>query len=258
MNSTFNISQLCHHLEAFDHSNYKILLTLAPEKMSPKIKREFEEQLQKYNEQNNQKETYISHINITFEEIIELIGDLLENRDYEMCDILNDYIDYCIESQLLPNYEAWKTLRMQLSGTTYDFNIKNNVYYDKASRGFRPHEYLGLYKNKKIRAIGRICTQVVTDFNKKNPYIVEKGTLTKFHKEIIQQAIEDSKKYGYDLITIPHRYFFVHQFYDTNYTKVSKGGSWGNRYFDISEILNLDAPIETEELANRLSYEEWI
>lgn len=259
MKNTFKKSQLLSHLKSFDHSDYKVLLTLASEKMSKTIKKDFENELKEYNEKVNQplKEPYIQHINITFEEIIKLLDDLLEEKDYKMREILNDYIDYCVDSQLLPNYESWKTLRMQLSGTTYDFNTAHNVYYDKADRGFRPHEYLGLYRNKKIEAIGKICTQIVTNFDKKDPYIIEKGTLTEKHKEIIQQAIEDSYNYGYDLTSIPHRYFFVDQFYNTNYNKVSKGGAQGTRYFDISDILNLDKPISTDELATRLDEKEW-
>ena len=47
-------------------------------------------------------------------------------------------------------------MRMQLAGVTFDFNIKSNIYYDNAERSFREHNILGLYKNKSVRAIGKI------------------------------------------------------------------------------------------------------
>lgn len=49
---------------------------------------------------------------------------------------------------------------MQLAGTIIDFNISNNIYYDKSERGFRAHDYLGLYKQKRVRAIGKICARI--------------------------------------------------------------------------------------------------
>ena len=50
-----------------------------------------------------------------------------------MQDVLNDYIDFCSEERLLPSKAV---MRMQLAGTTFDFNVKSNVYYDKVERGF--------------------------------------------------------------------------------------------------------------------------
>ncbi|MDD6810456.1 MAG: hypothetical protein PUD93_01110 [Lachnospiraceae bacterium] len=49
---------------------------------------------------------------------------------------------------------------MQLAGATFDFNIGASVYYDKAERGFRAHDTLGLYKNKSVRAIGKVIARI--------------------------------------------------------------------------------------------------
>lgn len=54
-----------------------------------------------------------------------------------MQDVLEDYLNYCYKDGLIPVSDSWKYLRMQLAGTTIDFNINNNIYYDKAERGFR-------------------------------------------------------------------------------------------------------------------------
>jgi len=47
-------------------------------------------------------------------------------------------------------------MRVQLADTTFDFSVNENLYYDNIDRGFSAHDYLGLYKEKSVRAIGKI------------------------------------------------------------------------------------------------------
>ena len=93
-------------------------------------------------------------------------------------------------------------MRMQLAGTTFDFNISSNVYYDNAERGFRAHDTLGLYKNKSVRAIGKVIariTAVETENGVK--YNAEFGELTDERKKLIAKAMDDGDSHGYDLRT---------------------------------------------------------
>ena len=92
---------------------------------------------------------------------------------------------------------------MQLAGTTLDFNVNNNVYYDKAERGFRAHDYLGLYKQKSVRAI------------------------------------------------------FVEQFYETDFKKISSGGSMGTRIFDLTTLLGTEEIPDVEQIAELLRNQSW-
>ena len=90
-------------------------------------------------------------------------------------------------------------------------------YYDNAERGFRAHDTLGLYKNKSVRAIGKVIariTAVETENGVK--YNAEFGELTDERKSIIAEAMADGDLHGYDLRTTEHRYFFVEEFYDTD------------------------------------------
>lgn len=32
--------------------------------------------------------------------------------------------------------------------------------YENAERGFRPHDYLSLYKNKSVLAVGKVCARI--------------------------------------------------------------------------------------------------
>ena len=77
------------------------------------------------------------------------IRDVIDDRDYEMQDVLEDYLNYCYKDCLIPVSDSWKYLRMQLAGTTMDFNISNNIYYDKAERGFRLM-IISAYISKKV------------------------------------------------------------------------------------------------------------
>lgn len=251
----FYADQLMRHLKSFGDEKNKIMITFASELMADEKLADFEKQLKEYNE----TQTYpVVHINTTFEMMANAIRDVIDDRDYEMQDVLEDYLNYCYKDCLIPVSDSWKYLRMQLAGTTMDFNISNNIYYDKAERGFRAHDYLGLYKQKSVRAIGKICariTAVETEAGVK--YTPEFGELTDERKQMIAKAMADGDSHGYDLRTVEHRYFFVEQFYETDFKKISSGGSMGTRIFDLSALLGSEEIPEVEQLAELLKDKSW-
>lgn len=255
MSDWFYEDQLLRHLNAFDDEKYKVMITLAPELMDEKKKTAFEEKLKEYNMQQARP---VIHINTTFEEMANAIGDVLDDCDYEIQDVLEDYLNYCYTDGLIPVSDAWKYMRMQLAGTTLDFNVGANVYYDNAERGFRAHDTLGLYKNKSVRAIGKVIariTAVETDNGVK--YNAEFGELTDERKATIEKAMADGDSHGYDLRTIEHRYFFVEKFYETDFKKITPRAPMGSRVFDLTQILGTDDLPDTEEMAERLKNETW-
>ena len=234
----FYSDQLMRHLKSFGDEKNKVMITLASEPMSAEKLVDFEKQLKEYNE----SQTYpVIHINTTFEMMANAIRDVIADRDYEMQDVLDDYLNYCYKDGLIPVSDSWKYLRMQLAGTTLDFNVNNNVYYDNAERGFRAHDYLGLYKQKSVRAIGKICARITAIETEEGiKYTPEFGELTEGRKQMIAKAMADGDSHGYDLRTIEHRYFFVEQFYETDFKKISSGGSMGTRIFDLTTLLGTE------------------
>ncbi|PTH22474.1 hypothetical protein BU608_10970, partial [Staphylococcus auricularis] len=57
---------------------------------------------------------------------------------------------------------------MCLSGSSFDDNIKHNIYFHPAEKrgySFKPIEYIGLYKDKAIKAIGKVDKVIVTEIN---------------------------------------------------------------------------------------------
>lgn len=255
MSDWFYEDQLLRHLNSFSDEKYKVMITLAPELMEEGKKAEFEEKLKAYNE----KQTHpVIHINTTFEDMANAVSDILDDRDYEMQDVLSDYLNYCYTDGLIPVSDSWKYLRMQLAGTTLDFNVSAGVYYDNAERGFRAHDFLGLYKNKSVRAVGKVIariTAVETEDGVK--YNAEYGDLTDERKEIIAKAMADGDSHGYDLRSIEHRYFFVDKFYETDFKKITPRAPMGTRIFDLTQVLGTEDIPDTEELAQRLMDESW-
>ena len=246
----FYSDQLMRHLKSFGDEKNKVMITLASEPMAEEKRMDFEKQLKEY----NATQAYpVIHINTTFEMMANAIRDVIDDRDYEMQDVLEDYLNYCYKDGLIPVSDSWKYLRMQLAGTTFDFNFNNNIYYDKAERSFRAHDYLGLYKQKSVRAIGKICariTAVETEAGVK--YTPEFGELTEERKQLIAKAMADSDSHGYDSRTIETRYFFVEQFYETDFRKVSPGGSMGTRIFDLTNLLGTEEMSAVEQRPQKI------
>lgn len=246
--------QLERHLSSFKNEKQKVLLTLAPEYMETEKRKVFESRLADY---NKSQETPIRHVNTTFEELVNRIQEVIDDRDYEIQEVLEDYLNYCYHDGLIPVSDGWKFMRVQLAGTTFDFNVRENLYYDNIERGFRAHRYLGLYKNKSVRAVGEVIA-IITGTQNQNgtlTYQVEQGELTEERKKTIERAILDGKKYGYVLDST--RFFFVKEFYETDFRKSTPRAPMGTRIFDLTTVLETTEIPDTEQLAQILSQKTW-
>lgn len=253
MSDWFYSDQLLRHLKSFGDEKYKVIITLAPELMAPEKKKEFDDQLKKYNATQRYP---IMHVNTTFEGIINAIRDVIDDRDYEMQEVLEDFLNYCYNDKLIIVSDSWKRMRVQLAGTTFNFNISENLYYDDIERGFSAHDYLGLYKEKSVRAIGKI-NAIITAAATENglEYKAELGDLTEERKQQIDRAREDGKNYGY--VMDATRYFFVEKFYETDFKKITPRAPMGSRVFDLTQILETENLPVTAEIAELLKYKTW-
>ena len=250
----FYTDQLERHLSSFENEKQKVLLTLAPVYMEAEKQKTFESKLAVYNET---LENPIRHINTTFEELVNRIQEVIDDRDFEIQEVLEDFLNYCYHDHLIPVSDSWKFMRVQLAGTTFDFNVRENLYYDNIEHGFRAHRYLGLYKNKSVRAVGEVIAIITgkQDQNGTFTYQVELGELTEERKKAIERAILDSKKYGYDLDST--RFFFVKQFHETDFRKSTPRAPMGTRIFDLTTVLGSTEIPDTEQLAKILSQKTW-
>ena len=254
MSDWFHSDQLLRHLKSFKEERNKVLITIAPELMAKDKKAKFEEQLREYNENHDYP---VIHINTTFELLAEAVQGVIDDRDYEMQDVLDDYLNYCYNDSLIFVPDSWKWIRVQLAGTTFDFNIRQKLYYDDIDRGFRAHDYLGLYKEKSVRAIGRI-TDIITAVLEEDgeiTYSVEKGEIDDNKKRDIAIAIEDGKNYGYSLTKT--RFFFVDKFYETDFRKTTPRAPMGSRVFDLTQVMGVSELPDTSVIAEKLKSITW-
>ncbi|WP_253197478.1 hypothetical protein [Clostridium algidicarnis] len=255
MSDWFYTDQLMRHLNSFSDEKYKVMITLAPELMAEDKKKIFEQQLKKYNATQT---SHVIHINTTFEGMANAIQEVIDDRDYEMQEVLDDYLNYCYNDGLITVSDSWKFMRMQLAGATLDFNVSENIYYDNVERGFRAHDYLSLYKNKSVREVGKICARIIAiETENGMKYEAEYGELTEERKQKILRAIADGDEHGYDLRTIKHRYFFVEKFYETDFKKITPRAPMGSRIFDLTQILETEYLPETKDIAELLKTKTW-
>lgn len=255
LSGDFDVDQLSRHIKSFNDQKYKVLLTIAPEPMYSDQKNEFDKELK---DANLEHEYPILHVNTTFEEIHNKVLASIEDRDYEMHAVLADFLDYCNDDNLIKRADAWRRMRMQLAGATFDFNFSNNLYYNDYDRKFSPHKYLGLYKNKSVRAIGKIIAIISRIYSENRVEDkAELGALTEERKRLINDAIKDGKNYGYNMETANVRYFFVDQFFATDFKKITPNGAMGTRFFDLAQILETKDLPETEKIAELLKSKTW-
>ncbi len=260
----FEKKQLLNHLNAFGDAQHEVLVTIAPEEMDARLKKEID---------NEADAKGASHWNVTFENLAAAIEDALDERSDVMREWLEDYRDYCYEDKLIN--DSWKQMRVVACGNTFEFNKENGVYYRNSTRGYHPHDYLGLYQNKSVRAIGRIVAIiegepghkdddskfVMIKERKSDGSFEEQNKIAPERKQIIKNAIENGKQYGYDLNAQDMTYFFVDSFYETDYRKPTSGGLWGTRYFDLKASLGGNDEFKpgesAESVAGKLKGKTW-
>lgn len=252
----FYTDQLERHLNSFGNEDTKILLTISSEPMSETTKLEFENIIK-------EKSSKVIHINTTFEELIEQVRDVLDDRDFEMVEILDDFESFCNDDGLIVEDLAWDRMRAIPTGTTLEFNMNENLYYQPSDRSFRPHDYIGLYSKKSIRGIGKISSIIEAyEEDGKLIYNLKEGNLKEEYKKKIQFANEEGKNFGYNLLKRPHNYFFVEKFYETDFQKISRGGMQGQQYFMFTDYIekkefeNGKLP-DTEKIAEILKTKTW-
>ena len=254
----FDKRQLVNHLKEFGSEDIKVLLTLDPRPMKQQLFDEMTVELKKYNDENAERLLHpIKHVNLTFEQLVEAMEDIVDDRDTEIISVLDDFKKYCFDEKLIP--DGYKWMRAIVSGTTFKDNMDLNLFYDRESRKFSEHGYIGLYKDKSIRAIGKIKKTVLAiEMNGAMTYQTEAGeTVTSEEIKRIEEAIRRADDYGYNLRTISHRYFIVEKFYPTDFRKSSKNPIQKSKFFNLADMFGYKVIPNTEQIATDLNGRTW-
>lgn len=251
-----DIEQVKKHFNVFSHEDKQVFLWVNKEQITEAYRQEIIESINAFNATEGTKITFAA---TTFRDICRCFKDIILEYDIEMKELIEDFEAFCSESGLIDN--AKTKMRVILSGATFKQNVKHNVYYAPKERGFQNHKFLGLYKNKAVRAIGEVIgyADFTYDFNTDKLKAVETHLITpsEEQKTMIKNIIIEAKeKFGFD-ISQGHRFFFVKKYYKTEFIKPTKGGLMGQKYFDLADIEGFKKDMTTEQIAELLCNKEW-
>lgn len=260
----FNQQQLEAHIARFNDEDLMLLITLDKYMMDTKLL-EITQHL--IDEKNKTFNNVLVHRHIKFEEVIKIMKSIVNNqREFDLVDLIEDYQRYLEQEGLIDDIEG--KMRMPLASSSMDSNIKHNIYYhpaDKKGYRFTPVEYIGLYSNKAIRQIGKVRYVVKSSFEnsemKFEAVYPENFSLSEEQqfdlKEKIAETVKDT---GWHTVAeMPHYFYVVEKFVETNFAKTTPGGAMGVRYFSLKELLNQESlyDFSMEEIAEKLSQISW-
>ncbi len=199
----------------------------------------------------------IRYIPTTFQTIVDKFRNTLEDYDYDLIPIIDDYEDYCINDGLITDDEY--RMRVVTCGWTLEENFKYNLYYDKVEDGYSGHSYIGTYSNKSVRGIGKLSNIIEADLlpngklqikNSTNPVTAEE------EKNIIDVIAAAAENNNWNIAT-GHNFFCVEKFYETDFRKTTKYPLQGTKFFNLKIELNLTLLPSTEEIAKQLRKITW-
>nr|WP_319997559.1 hypothetical protein [uncultured Draconibacterium sp.] len=246
------IEKLVKYGKSFEKNEYRLLFHLSSKKYSIKKIEQIENRLTEIKEVGK-----INFYSLTYQDLVDQLKELASNYQYEQyLQRLNEHFEaYCLGMGLMP--KSNHILRAMACGQSYDLNIKHKFYFDLANRGYSEFNYLGIYKWKSVRYIGKVENMIRADWNEKDGLIIKDS---KFDVSVDQQnrlieAIKESLKKGWG-VDYDHRFFLLKDFEQTDYKKVSPGGIFRVRYFNLENVLN-NIPEEMKDLAKELKTKNW-
>ena len=76
------------------------MLTLDPKPMKPQLFDELAVELKKYNSENATRLIHLlKHVNLTFEQFVAAMEDIVDDRDTEIIAVLDDFKKYCVTAK---------------------------------------------------------------------------------------------------------------------------------------------------------------
>ncbi|MEY8201258.1 MAG: hypothetical protein RPS47_18630 [Colwellia sp.] len=249
--------QLIRHLAGFKKEDTQVLLLINPSEPTEKFNKSVINAVASH---NTEHETSIRYCAVTFKQIIEALGEVLPEYDIEMQEVLEDYQGFCSSEKLLATHE--NVMRAITAGGSFKDNLLYDVYFDSVSRGYSPHNYLGLYTKKSVRAVGKISKIVRAQYNSdRNEFesitIVKGSPITDEEKARIEGIMNAAMKNNGWNVYRHHNFFMVDKFYETNYKKTTKYPIQKTKFFELKKVLGGNEIPECETLAQLLTEQTW-
>jgi hypothetical protein len=196
----------------------------------------------------------ITFQHFTFEKLCRNLKANVHPHESGLMHVVEDYLLYCSDMGLLPDRRIW--MRIVPCGQTMDSNVQWEVYFQPTERGYSHHDFIGLYKDKAVRHVGKIAC--IFDYVEADPPphgTVVFGENSPGFLRRIQGIVRDTKTSpGWD-VSSGHRFFCVDKFIPTLFEKASWGGIQGARFYDVSKLA--EPPGDVSLLATKLKTLTW-
>lgn len=253
LHKQFSLPQLIGHLRSFDAEQHQVLLSLSPKCPDNALQNQIAEEVHKFNALNGKSVKYIP---TTFAEIISKFKASLEDHDFQLLEIVDDFESYCIQDKLIVDDDA--RMRVVTCGWSLTENFQYNLYYAFASRGYSDHAYIGLYANKCVKGVGKLENTICADFINDELTIKESTVpVTEVQRENIIGVIKAAKINNNWDLSLDHKFFCVDKFHSTCFKKNTKYPLQGTKLFDLRKVLNHQVLPSTEEIAELLKGKNW-
>ncbi|MDC6467807.1 hypothetical protein OAW63_02335 [Flavobacteriaceae bacterium] len=246
------IEKLLKYSDSFDEKEFKLLFHLSSDKYPQHKIDEINNRLKE-----NKAIGKINFHSLTYQDLVDQLKELANNYQFEhYLQRLNEHFgSYCLGMSLMP--KSNHVLRAMACGQSFDLNVKHKFYFDLASRGYSNFNYLGIYKWKSVRYIGRVENMVVANWDETNGLEVleQKFELTDNQKERLINAIKESDDNGWGVAS-GHRFFLLKDFEETDFSKTTPGGIFRVRFFNLEDYIE-KVPKKIKEIAEMLKSTSW-
>lgn len=204
---------------------------------------------------SKQKDPLITFQSTTFEDLCEAAAKLFPEYEREMCDLVDDYVEYCSHSGLLDPSPF--LLRIMACGKSIELNKRYGIYFDATDRGYRKHGYVGAYANKRVQVIWKIDSVFDVDYDgsRLQKRRVDGRDTNDYDEKIVAIIREAKEQCGYNVARGCR--FFCGEPVLTDYRKKSSGGLMRARFIDLRKALGVKELRGVEEIANRLKDMNW-
>ncbi len=244
VDSSPDVDQLLKHLNDFSREDQKVLLLLTKKPI---------EDVARISAQFPEQHSDVIFRNVTYEKICEAIKPLFKEYEYEMRNLVEDYVEYCNDMNLLD--QSQYLMRIVPCGESFKIADRHGIYFHPSDRGYTRHRFVGLYKNKIVQIIWEIDSvfDIAYDGNKLEKTLVEGRDTDEYDARLIAIIRDAQKECGWDISS--NTRFFCGEPMETNYRKSSPYGIFGSRFVNLQEVIG-DFQ-DASDVAEKLKDKQW-
>lgn len=246
VDSGVDVNQILRHANNFSSESQKILLLLTKQKIGKKEEDKIRGEVRR-------RDQAVIFKNITYEEICTAIKGLFKEYEYEMSSLVDDYVDYCNDANLVD--QSRFLMRILPCGESVEINKKYGIYFHPSDRGYTNHSFVGIYANKAVQCIWAIDSVFDVEFDGINvkKQLIDGRHTDEYDGKLVGIIKAAKAVCGYQ-VEKGYR-FFCGLPVGTDYKKSSPGGIQGARLVNLKDVIGDFADIN--EVAEKLRGKQW-